>query len=515
MKAQPVINESTPLLKVKGVGKIYGSTRVLGNIDFDLKPGEVHALVGENGAGKSTLLNILSGVVKPDDGSIHINDLPVHFNNPSDAQQGGVGTVFQELSLIPTLSIAENIFPNRAPLNRFNLIDWSKLEVKASELLKLLDLEHLNPNELVSRLPGSTAQLIEIAKAISLDNQILLLDEPTSALTPKEADALHSVITKLTDKGIAVVYISHHMHDVLNVSDRITVLRDGKKIKTFLTTETSASEIVYNMVGRVVDTATKSKSKVSRVQAIGVESLNKKGNLHDINLSVNQGEIVAITGLVGSGCHELGRCLAGADKFDSGKIFVKQQEVANHNIITAKQNRVAFLPEDRKTEGLFLDKSICENIIATVLQSHSQFGCLDHNKRDITAKNYIQSLNIKTDDEQKIVRKLSGGNQQKVLLAKWLETNPEVLIISEPTKGIDIGAKFEIHAVLQELASKGVAIIIISSDLPEVLNVCDRLLVMKDGSIAGELMTKGTTEEDILAMASGFESTSRNITNQD
>jgi ABC-type sugar transport system ATPase subunit len=489
-----------PLLAVEGASKTFGGSVALDSVSIDLRRGEVHAVVGENGAGKSTLLNILSGAVTPESGEIRVRGEVVHFSSPKDAQENGIGTVFQELSLVPNLSVSENIFSNRAPIRHGAFIRWSTLHQQAENLMAEFGLK-INVKALVDRLPSSTRQVVEIAKALSLNAQIILLDEPTSALTADEVDALFAVIRRLKANGIGIIYISHRMQEVFGIADRITVLRDGRKIGTFAKDGTSVREIVRLMVGR--ELAAMFERRRGRIGEIVLqaERLSHPGLFNDVNVTVRAGEIVGLAGLMGSRRTELGMALAGVLPTSSGVIQVKGKTVRMRGIADAIKLGIAYLPAERKTDGLFLEYSIGDNIISAVLPRFSKYGFVDRAARDHVAEGYVNRLNVRASGVHQLVERLSGGNQQKVLVAKWLIAEPRILIVDEPTKGIDVGAKYEIHALLRGLADGGAGILIISSDTPELLNLCDRIMVMREGRMSGEFAAQAATEDAIIRCA--------------
>jgi ribose transport system ATP-binding protein len=495
---------SKPLLSVERVSKAFGGSLALDGVSISLMRGEVHAIVGENGAGKSTLLNILSGALTPDEGEIRVRGDPVHFTTPKNAQESGIGTVFQELSLVPSLSVAENIYPNRAPVRCGVFIRWSTLHQKAEELMAQFGLK-INAKTPVDRLANSTCQIVEIAKALSFKAEIILLDEPTSALTPDEVDALFGVIRRLKASGIGVIYVSHRMREVFDIADRITVLRDGRKIGTFGKKETSTKEIVCLMVGRELEAMFEPRrGRISNV-LLEAKGISHSGLFQDVDLTVREREIVGLAGLMGSRRSEVGMALAGALPITSGTIQMKGKTIRMHGVADAIKFGIAYLPAQRKAEGLFPEFSIGDNIISATLPRFSKWGFLDRARRDRISKHYVRRLNVQASGVQQLVDHLSGGNQQKVLVAKWLITRPRVLIVDEPTKGIDVGAKYEIHALLRSLADGGAGIVVISSDMPEILGLCDRIVVMHEGRISGELAAKVATEDSIIRCAVGFD----------
>ena len=491
-----------PVLRLSGVDKAFGSNLVLDNVDFELLPGEIHALVGENGAGKSTCLGLLYGLHQPTSGSVLRNEQPVRVENPSHAQSLGIGCVFQELSLAGSLSVAENIFAGRAP-SRFGVVAWRDLKQRAEDLLAEFDLS-INVSRPVESLPISTRQIVEVAKALSMNSQVLLLDEPTSALTPDEVQSLFSVLRKLTQKGIAIVYVSHHMSEIFEISDRITVLRDGKKISTKATRDTSQAQVVSEMIGGAHPGDVARSSDQVGEDILTVRGLTKQGVFDDVSFSVHRGEILGVAGLLGSRRSEIMRALVGLGHGHSGQIMMKGTEVAFSSIREAMANGIGFVPEERKTEGLFLDDDLSANLVAASLEKHTRLGVLNRGSIVAASRKAIEAFSVKTRGPADIIGALSGGNQQKIMLAKWLERTPDVLIIEEPTKGVDVGAKFQIHTELQRRAAEGMAIVILSSDFPELVSVSSRILVIHEGRVSGEVAANEATEDTLLQMAAGL-----------
>ena len=490
------------LLEIDGLTKRYGATLALDGASFDLRPGEVHAVVGENGAGKSTLLNILSGVVRPDAGTIRIAGREAAIAGPRAAQALGIGTVFQELSLVGGVSVAENIFLGRAP-TRAGLVRWASLNRAARRLLEPLGLA-IDPRTRVDELPVGQRQLVEIAKALSLDARILLLDEPTSALGPAEIEHLFAVVRDLRARGIGIVYISHHMREVFALADRITTLRDGRHVRTQARTATDPDAVVRQMVGREVAAAGTGAVRPPGAVLLEAKSLGRAGAFAGVDLTLRAGEIVGLAGLMGAGRSELARTLAGVDVPDAGRLLVDGRPVRLGGIADAVRHGIAYVPAERKDEGLFLESPVADNVIAATLPRFARLGLLDRRARDRAAEAVVRELRIKAAGVRQPVGRLSGGNQQKVLLGRWLLTPPRVLIVDEPTRGIDVAAKAEVHARLGSLAARGTAILVVSSDLPELLGLCDRVVVMHLGGISGELPRAEADEERIMALAAGL-----------
>jgi ribose transport system ATP-binding protein len=488
-------------LKLKNISKSFGVVKALQGIDFELIEGEVHAVCGENGAGKSTLMNILVGNYQPDEaGSIWINNFETKITDFNTARNLGISIVYQERSLIDTLSIAENIFANRSPVNKFGFIDYQTLNQKTKEILEQLGLFHLQPNTLVGELSTAQKQMVEIGKALSQNPKILILDEPTASITDQETEILFSIIKNLKKQQVSIIYISHRLAEIFQIADRVTVLKDGQYQGTQNITETSPEQLIKKMVGREIETSKRSQAIDNEV-VLSVENLAGE-KFSNINFHVKKGEIVALAGLVGAGRSEVARAIFGIDKKLGGIVHLNHQELNIAHPADALSAGIGYVPEDRKNQGLFLDMSVHHNIVSGIFAGNTHFS--EDSLAEIS-KHFKSELRIQTPNLQQPVRLLSGGNQQKCVLARWLQINPKLLIIDEPTHGIDVGAKFEIYELLRNLAAKGTAILLISSELPEVLQMADRILVMYAGSITGELDRNQATEETILNLASGRE----------
>jgi ribose transport system ATP-binding protein len=490
-----------PLLEIQEVSKAFAGTQALSRVSFTLAAGEVHALVGENGAGKSTLMNIVAGVLQPDEGGIRMAGETITIDNPRRAQALGIGIVFQELSLVESLSVAENIFVNRVP-TRGGLVDWRRLEERTRAILAPFGLD-VDPWAVVGDLPVSQRQLVEIAKALSLDVRVLILDEPTSALPPDEVEALFMIIRRLRAQGIGIIYISHHLAEVFTIADRVTVLRDGRVISTTSVSECDMGGVIRAMVGRDIGAVSARSRHSTGPTLLEARGLSRTKTFESVDLTLYAGEIVGLAGLMGAHRSELGRALGGALRPTSGEIRVDGKSVRPANVGAALRHGIAYLTDERKSDGLFLDMSIADNIIAPALHRFSRFGLVDARAAVSAAQERMNRLRVKAPDALQTVGRLSGGNQQKVMLAKMLESGPRILVIDEPSKGVDIGTKQEIHSLLRELADAGAALLVISSDLPELLALCDRIVVMREGQIVGELNGSEATEETILAMAAG------------
>jgi ABC-type sugar transport system ATPase subunit len=491
-----------PLLEIQEVSKSFAGTQALSRVSLTLAAGEVHALVGENGAGKSTLVNIIAGVLRPDEGAIRIGGEVISIENPRRAQALGIGMVFQELSLVESLTVAENVFDNRAPA-RLGLTDWRRLNERTRGILALLGLA-VEPTAMVADLPVGKRQLVEIAKALSLDVRILILDEPTSALAPDEVESLFTVIRRLRAQGIGVIYITHRMAELFAIADRVTVLRDGHVITSRATAECDTNAIIRAMVGRDLEAVSVRSSAGVGAPLLEARGLSRAGSFESVDLTLHVGEIVGLAGLMGAHRTDLGRTLVGALPQTGGQIRLNGNSVRLNDVGAAMRNGIAYVTDDRKADGLFLDMSIAGNVIATTLRRFSRFGLINTRAATRAAQQRMAALRIKAPDSQQLVARLSGGNQQKVMLAKGLEAGPRIFIIDEPTKGVDIGAKREIHQILRGLADASAALLVISSDLPELLQLCDRILVMREGRLVGELDREAATEETVMTTAAGL-----------
>lgn len=496
------------LLEARGIVKEFPGVRALDGVDLEIKKGEVHALVGENGAGKSTLMLTLGGIHQPDEGFLRMNGRRVSFNSPFDANEAGIGIVYQELSLVPALSIAENIFANRQPVNRFGLVDKARMAADTTELLALFDLECLDPLMPVKSLSIANQQVVEILKAMSVKPKILIMDEPTSSLTEIEIECLFNNIRKLKEEhGLTFIYISHHLPEIFAIADTVTVLRDGQYVCDARVAEIDEEFLVTNMVGRTIGNMYGYRTEAEKIgdTVFEVEGLSKEGVFNAIDFSIRRGEIVGFAGLVGAGRTEVARAIFGAEPAEKGTIRLHGKAYRVDNPDDAIRQGVGYLTEDRKNEGLFLDSSIRENVVANHLKDFSSLR-LDFMRDDETrrfASHCMEQYRISAPGIDTRVVSLSGGNQQKVLIGAWLGIEPAVLIVDEPTRGVDVGAKSDIYALLRELARRGTAIMMISSDLPEILGMSDRVYIMQSGRIVGEVPGDEASEERIIALATG------------
>jgi ABC-type sugar transport system ATPase subunit len=504
------VSDLQPLLQMTDIDKQFPGVHALDSVSLAVWPGECLGLVGENGAGKSTLMKILSGVYPADSGTILIDGQEVHPHNPHHAQTLGVSIIYQEFNLFPNLSVEENIFIGREPSNA-GFVQRRSLRENARQLLGQLGVD-LHPGALVRNLSVAQQQMVEIAKALSFNARIVIMDEPTSALTEIEVQALFRIIRELKDRGLGVIFITHRLEEVFAVCDRITVLRDGRNAGDLDTRQATTGHVVQLMVGRKLDELfAGSGGATSTVPMLEVQGLSRRGTaqdaskvvLNDIDLTVHAGEIVGLAGLVGSGRTELARAIFGADPFDAGRLVVEGQPVTIKSPQDAIRHGIVLVPEDRKLQALVLLLSVRENISLPSLRSISKLGFVNQSAERSLAGRYIGALGIRTPSQRQKVINLSGGNQQKVVLAKWLAREPKILIVDEPTRGIDIGAKAEVHELLRRLAESGVAILMISSELPEILRMSHRILVMREGRIAGELSASVATEQSVMELATG------------
>ena len=500
MSAEAII----PFVEMRGIVKHFPGVLALRGVDLDVRPAEVHVLLGENGAGKSTLIKVLSGVYAPNSGEILFEGKPAHIRGPHDAQALGVSTIYQEFNLVPEMSVAENIFLGREPLfaHGLGLLDRSKLVQKAREILSKFDIR-IAPETIVKRLGVAEQQMVEIAKALSLEARVIIMDEPTAALTSREIDHLFKMIYDFKQRGISVIYISHRLEEVRRIGDRATVLRDGMVVGTVPVAGTQVDELIRMMVGRdLKDKFPKTKIEPGE-EVLRVENLQRKGVLHGVSFHLRRGEILGVAGLVGSKRTEMARAIFGVDKIDGGQIWVRGQRQNIKSTAHAIRARVALLPEDRKKQGILPCLSVKQNITLSNLKQFLRIGILDLGKEKKAAQEHANSMRIATPDLNRWVMYLSGGNQQKVVIAKWLGTEAEIFLFDEPTRGIDVGAKVEVYRLMGELVKRGAAILMISSELPEILGMSDRVIVMHEGRIAGEFTREEASQEKILGCALG------------
>jgi ribose transport system ATP-binding protein len=496
---------SDALLEMRDIRKSFGATRALSGVSISVSAGEVLALLGENGAGKSTLINILGGIVQPDSGSIVINGEEVGaFQDVRAARRAGIAVIHQEIVLVPHLSVAENIFLGREPTTRTGLTDRRLIDVKAREAIAALELE-LDAAQPVGELSTAQQQMVEIVKAVSQDARILVMDEPTSSLSLPEVERLFAIVRRLKQSGVAVIYISHRLDEIFGISDRVTVIRDGAHIGTKPTAETDQQELVRMMVGRNLSAFYNRSFGAGGETLLDVEGLSKDGLFEDVSFSVHKGEVLGFSGLVGAGRSEIMTALFGAARFDRGTVRLDGRAVRFRSTEEAIAHGLAMVPEDRKRSGLVLSNSVGFNLTLAATRSLGRGPFIDFRKRDKLIEELIARLGIKTGSPAQPVRSLSGGNQQKVVVAKWLATEPKVLILDEPTRGVDVGAKHEIYSIIDGLAKGGMGVILVSSELEEILNLCDRVCVVREGRIVKTLERGALSQETIMQYSAAGE----------
>jgi ABC-type sugar transport system ATPase subunit len=496
--------DETYLLEMNNISKSFPGVRALVDVSFHLRRGEVFAIVGENGAGKSTLIKILSGVYTNDSGEIRMNGTPVQFRGPKDAIDAGINTIYQETSLVQDISVAENIFLGRQPMLRGRRIDWKSMFESAQQILNDLSI-HLSPSTLVADLSAAQQQLVEIAKAFSRDAKIIIMDEPTASITEEDTENLFSIIRGIVKTGTAVIYISHRLKEIFQIADRVKVLRDGVTVTTVDVGETSEKEIVKHMVGREIGNLFGEKSYQARDRVIlEVRDLSKRGVFDNISFELREGEILGMSGLVGAGRSEIVRALYGLDDFNGGEIILEGKKLTVRSTADVIKQGIAFVSEDRRLESIIQGFTVKANITILLLkQVLNRLRLIKTKSENELAARYVQEFDIKTPSLEQLALNLSGGNQQKVALAKCLSTNPKILILDEPTKGIDVGAKKEIHTLIKELANRGVSIILVSSELPEIIGMCHRVVVVREGRLMKIFEKDEITEEILIHAAVG------------
>jgi ribose transport system ATP-binding protein len=489
-----------PLLRMRGIGKAFSGVPVLEDVDFELNAGEVHALLGGNGAGKSTLMKILEGVYTLDEGEIEIDGEPVRLASPQDARRYGIAMIFQEFSLVSTLTVGQNIFLTRETRTRAGLLDDRAVVRSAAELLAELGVD-IDPRRPVSRLSTAAKQLVEIAKALSQEARILIMDEPTASLAHNEVEALFSIIDSLKQRGITIVYITHRLEEVIAVADRVTVLRDGRVVGTRPASELNMQRLIELIVGRAVEQAMDwGERPVDRsgTPLLELRGVRTRSGVRDFDLQVHAGEIVGLAGLMGSGRSEVARAVFGIDPVDAGQVLVRGAPVRIRRPADAIGCGIVLVPEDRRSQGLVLDHTVGANLTLPLLRRLSHGGMLDDREGQRIAERYVERLGIRTRSLGSAARRLSGGNQQKVVLAKWLATEPDILLLDEPTVGVDIATKGEIVELVRKLASQGKAVVVISSELAELLALADRILVLRDGAVDRALARSEVADEPEL-----------------
>lgn len=489
------------ILTMKDIEKHFSGVHALKSVQFELRAGEVHALMGENGAGKSTLIKVLCGIHKRDGGSINFFGKDVEFANIAESQAAGISVIHQELNMMNHLTVAQNIYIGREP-KKFGMIDDKKMERDAAALFERIGV-NIDPSVALGTLTVGKQQMVEIAKAISHESKLLVLDEPTAALTQPEVEELFKIMNDLRDKGIGMIYISHRMDEINRISDRVTVMRDGEYVGTLITKDTTKEEIVRMMVGRVIYGEKKEKSNVPEGAEVVLEvkNLNRGNEVKDVSFKLHRGEILGFAGLMGAGRTETARAIFGADRRDSGEIYINGKKVNIKHPSDAVKQGVCYLSEDRKQFGLLLDKSVAENSVLASLDDYISNGWINDGKIKAAAEEKNALLKTKTPSMEQQLKNLSGGNQQKVIVARWLLRNSDIFIFDEPTRGIDIGAKSEMYELMEQLASEGKAIIMISSELAEIQRLSDRVVVMCEGKVTAELDIKDASQEEIMKYA--------------
>jgi simple sugar transport system ATP-binding protein len=505
------MGQPAPVLEMTGIGKTFPGVVALADVDFRLLPGEVHALMGENGAGKSTLIKVLTGVYTNDAGEIRLAGEPVQFSGPLQAQRAGVSTVFQEVNLCANLSVAENIFIGREP-RRFGKIQWSVMRRRSADLLRRLDLD-IDVSAPLASYSLAVQQMVAIARAVDVSVKVLVLDEPTSSLDTSEVEQLFRVIRRLKEDGVAILFVSHFLDQVYEIADRMTVLRNGRRIGEYRTAELPQMDLVSKMIGKELETLEQLEERTGRTHdrvkdappVIRAEGLGRTGAIEPFSLTVHEGEVVGLAGLLGSGRTELARLLFGADRADHGTVEIGGRPVGLRGPRTAMRHRIAFSSENRRTEGLIEELSVRENIVLALQASRGWLRPISRRRQEELAEKYIKALHIRPADPELPVRNLSGGNQQKVLLARWLITEPRLLIVDEPTRGIDVGAKAEIQRLLAELSGGGMAVLFISAELEEVLRVSHTVAVLRDRRLIQQIDNDADLDADrvMQAIASG------------
>jgi len=488
---------------MKGIKKAFHHHLVLDGVDFEVCAGEVHALMGENGAGKSTLIKILTGIYEKDAGTITVGGRDVHYRHPKEAERDGIVFIHQELNIIPTLTVAENMFLGREQtIGKTGWIRQKEMANEAKRYLKKLGMD-IDPNEMAGHLSVGKQQIIEIARALSTSAKCLIMDEPTAALTDREIQTLFTVIHTLKQQGVAIVYISHRMEEIFTICDRISVLRDGQFIGTKRIRETTFDEIVHMMVGRQIGERFPTRNVRIGEERLRVEGLTQKGVFHNVSFAVHAGEILGVAGLMGAGRTEIMEAIFGMRKLDAGAMYLNQQPVTISSPRQAVEQGIAFITEDRKEKGLILQMSVRENLTLPKSEQLAKIGFIDAKKENELVHSLVERLRIKAASAEIEVKALSGGNQQKVVFGKWLAMNPSILILDEPTRGVDVGAKKEIYEIMNELVAQGVAIIMVSSELPEVLGMSDRVMVVHEGRVTAIFQNDNIDQETIMRAATG------------
>jgi len=491
---------SEHILELRKISKSFSGVEVLHEVSFALRPGEVHALLGENGAGKSTLVKIITGVHQPDTGEIILTGQPVHFGDARESRQAGIAAIYQELSLFPDLDVAENIFAGRQPITFGGRVDWRKLYAEAGKLLESLGVK-LDLKQKARTLSIAQQQMVEIARAFSINAQILIMDEPTSSLTLHEVDDLFRLVRRLRAEGTAIIFISHRLEELFTLADRVTVLRDGSYVDTRLMKEVTRDDLIRMMVGRTITNLFPKQDVAAGDVILKVENLTRAGSFYDVSFELRRGEILGLAGLVGAGRTNVARAIFGVEPPTAGRIQVEGREVAINSPQQAIAFGLAYVPEDRQLHGLIPAMPLTPNISLPMLPHYSQMGWLQDKLERKSAYESALQMEVRANNVWQLARELSGGNQQKVVLAKWLSTKPRILILDEPTRGIDVGTKAAVHGLMSKLAAEGMAILMISSELPEILGMSDRVIVMREGHVTAQFSRAEATQENIISAA--------------
>ena len=496
----------SPTLEVRRVTKRFPGVLALDDVSFELRPGEVHALVGENGAGKSTLIKVITGVYRPDEGQVLFNGEEVSFADPRESQAAGISTIYQEINLIPLLSVAQNVFLGREPRNSLGLIDKASMNREAAEILERYGIQ-ADVTAPLRSLGLGVQQMVAIARAISVDARVVIMDEPTSSLEAREVETLFGVIGQLREEGVGVIYVSHRLEELYEICDRVTVLRDGRVAHTGELSDLSRLQLIAHMLGRELAEVEKEgatgfgeEHETAREPILVAQGLTQHPRLREVSLDVRPGEVVGLAGLLGAGRSETAKAIFGAEPLDSGSVRMEGKDIKTGSPGAAIKAGIAFLPEDRKLEGIIPDLSVKENIVAAAMPRLARAGMVSEKAQAELVEEFMQSLGIKASSPDQPVRELSGGNQQKVLLARWLCMNPKVLILDEPTRGIDVGAKAEIQKLVDDLAVKGLGVILISSELEEITEGSDRVVALREGTVVGSLSEEEITEGNLMEM---------------
>lgn len=487
-------------LKLEGIKKSFGGVKALKGVDLEIRKGEIHCLAGENGCGKSTLIKVISGAHDADEGRIVIDGKEIERLKPIDSIRLGIQVIYQDFAVFPNLTVAENIAMNRALMTGAKKMDWKQARELAISAMEMIGA-HMDPDILVERLSVANKQMVAICRAIINDAKLLILDEPTTALTAKEVEKLFTIIRRLKEKGIAIMIVNHKADEIYEIADKLTILRNGEYVSAGDIREYDRARFIRDLTGRDIEEI-KYRPEVSDEEILRVEHLTRKGAFEDVSFTLHKGDVLGITGLLGSGRGEIGDALFGLAPAQSGKIFLNGKEIGIHSIDDAMKNQIAYVPEDRLTQGLFLERSILDNTMAASIKKYFKKGKPDHKAMEIATDDWIKTIGVATPSSKPAIRTLSGGNQQKVVISKWLNTSPNLLVLNGPTVGVDIGSKSDIHAILHRLAKGGVGVIVISDDLSELVQNCNKMIVMRNGKVA-ETIDSDVDETTLAGMLSG------------